>query len=238
MKSLTKLLQYLVKSGPQELNPHIVHKPTSEIKNLSPNSHKRKDLINLLLCNVYSPTFSQHPIIPTFENLGRPIHNTMGRYTLCLTTEEYRMNTYAKFFDALFFANKLRDFYGLLRKDTGVEGGTFGEFVQWKEKPQVVIYTDLGKKTSLTNEKDKKIFLERLLFGMCWGFLHIYECKEPCCSELQEGDAELERLLEKLSKVSGQDLGISLELKWKEEKFVKVGTFPFSPASYGATRFY
>ncbi|KAF7899885.1 hypothetical protein EAF00_004221 [Botryotinia globosa] len=195
MKSVAKVLQYLVKSGPQELNPHIKHKTTLSIENLSPNSHKRKDLINHLLSNVDSPTFSQHPIITTFADLGRPIHNTMGRYTICLTTEEYRMNTYAKFFDDLFFANKVRDFCCLRRKDTGIESGIFGEFVQWKEKRQVVVYTDLGKKTSLTNEKDKKIFLERLLVGMCWAFLHIYESEEPCCSEAQEGSAELKNTI-------------------------------------------
>ncbi|KAF7955773.1 hypothetical protein EAE96_004696 [Botrytis aclada] len=237
MKSVTKVLQYLVKSGPQELNPHIAHKSTSVIRNVSPDSHKRKDLINLLLCNVCSPTFSQHPIIPTFAGLGRPIHNTMGRYTICLTTEEYRMNTYAKFFDDLLFANKVRDFCSLLRKDTGV-GGTFGEFLKWKEKPQLIIYTKLGKQTSLTNEKDKKIFLEKLLVGMCWAFLHIYECKEPCCSESQEGGAELEILFDELSRVSEKDLGIKLELEWKEERFMRMETSPFSPARYGATRFY
>ncbi|KAF7909539.1 uncharacterized protein EAF01_003257 [Botrytis porri] len=238
MKSVTKVLQCLVKSGPQELNSHVTHKPTPSIKKLSPNSHKRKELINLLLCNICSPTFSQHPIIPTFADLGRPIHNTMGRYTICLTTEEHRMNTYAKFFDNLFFANKVRDSCSLLRKDTGVESGTFGEFVQWEEKPQVIFYTELGKKTSLTNEKDRKVFLERLLVGMCWTFLHIYECKETCCSESQEEGAELERLFEELSRVSEKDLGIQLGLKGKEEDFVRIGTSSFSPARYGATRFY
>ncbi|KAF5877357.1 uncharacterized protein Bfra_001724 [Botrytis fragariae] len=238
MKSVTKVLQYLVKLGAQELTPHIARKPTSRIRSLSPDSHKRKDLINLLLCNVCSPTFSQHPIIPTFADLGRPIHNTMGRYTICLTTEEHRMNTYAKFFDDLFFANKVRDFCSLRRKDTGVESGTFGEFLQWKEKPQVIIYTDLGKKTSLTNERDKKIFLERLLVGMCWAFLYIYECKEPCCAESQEGGAELEKLFDELSRALDKDLGIKLELEWKKEGFVRIGTSPFSPARYGATRFY
>ncbi|TGO37403.1 hypothetical protein BHYA_0098g00260 [Botrytis hyacinthi] len=222
MKSVAKVLQYLVKSAPQELNSHISHKATSSIKNLSPNSHKRKDLIDLLLSNVDSPTFSQHLIITTFADLGRPIHNTMGRYTICLMTEEYRMNTYAKFFDDLFFANKVRDFCSLRRKDTGVDSGTFGEFVQWKEKPQVVIYTDL----------------ERLLVGMCWAFLYIYECKEPCCAESQEGVAELEILFDKLSRVSEKDLGIKLELKWKEEAFMRIGMSPFSPARYGAIRFY
>ncbi|KAF7853343.1 uncharacterized protein EAF02_011997 [Botrytis sinoallii] len=238
MKSVAKVLQFLVKSGPKELNSHILHKASPSIKNLSPNSHKRKDLINLLLCNVDSPTFSQHPIITTFADLGRPIHNTMGRYTICLTTEEHRMYTYAKFFDDLFFANKVRDLCSFLRKDTGVESGAFGEFVQWKEKPQVVIYTDLGKRTSLTNEKEKKIFLERLLAGMCWAFLYIYECKEPCCSESQAGGAELERLFDELSRVSEKDLGIKLELEWKEEGFLRIGTSPFSPVRYGATRFY
>ncbi|KAI9649225.1 hypothetical protein NHQ30_001793 [Ciborinia camelliae] len=239
MKILSKVIRHLVASI-TDSDHTAPHKHTSKIKNLSPNSHKRKDLINSLMERTLSPSFLQQSIKSTFSDLEHTIHNTIGRNTTRLTTEEHHMHTYARFFDDLFFAHKLKGLCGLLQKTTGTRtGGTFGEVIQWREQPNIVFYADPAKKASLTNEKDKKEFLERLLVGMSLAFLNIYECKGRCCSEVPEDSLELERkLFSRLSSVAAEYLGIQLELEWKDEGFVKVGKSAVSPAHYGATRFY
>lgn len=176
------------------------HKSTSNINDLLPHGHKRQDKINALKDRAESPNFLQHPAISTFPNLGRTIHNTLGNYTTCLT-------------DGFFFAHKLMDQCGLRRKDARVEDGISGEVIHWKEQPQIVIHTHLGKKTNMIDEEDEKQFLERLLTGMCLAFLRIYECKGKCCSEVPEDEVELEYLFTRLSKVIKENLRIKLDLR-------------------------